>query len=334
MRWFKIITWPIAVFYALVVYIRNFLYDLGFLRSETFSTPTICIGNLSVGGTGKTPMIDFLLTNLKPAYKIAVLSRGYKRKSRGFQLANKNATAKILGDEPYQLYKNHPKVSLAVDADRRNGISNLEALDTFDFILLDDAFQHRKVKPSFSILLTTFDNPYPKDFYIPVGSLRDAKNQAKRANVIVVTKCPVHISDIEKQTLRNLIRPKANQSLLFTSLSYETSFTNGQNQLRFQELKGRKIALVTGIAKPENLVNYLQERNIVFEHIKFNDHHFFSKKELMRFSKYDLVLTTEKDYARLEGKLDYVYYLKVSHEFFQNDKKELLSNLTNALKFH
>lgn len=332
MRWLRLIASPIALIYGLVVYLRNFLYDIGFLKSNSFSTPTICVGNLSLGGTGKTPMIDYLLTTLKSDYKIAVLSRGYKRKSEGFQLADSHSNAEILGDEPYQLFKKHPDVTVAVDANRSEGIVSLEELDDFDLILLDDAFQHRKVKSSFSILLTTFENPYPKDFYIPVGRLRDAKNQSKRSDVIIVTKCPSSLTQSEQLPLKDLIKPKINQDLFFTSFQYAELFTDGTKALSFEELAAKNCVLVTGIAKPEPLVTHLHSKNLNLEHLKFADHSFFSNDDIKKFSQYDIVLTTEKDFARLEGRLENVYYLSVAHKFFDEGEELLLERIRGIFK--
>ena len=189
------IAFPISMVYALVVYLRNFLFDVGILKEISFKTKTICIGNLSVGGTGKTPMIEYLIEMLGNSYKVAVLSRGYRRKSKGFILATPKSTVEKLGDEPYQIYSKYPEIVLAVDGDRCNGISNLENTLNLDVILLDDAFQHRKVRPHYSILLTAYDDLYINDWYLPTGNLRDAKKEAKRANIIVVTKCPNDLSE-------------------------------------------------------------------------------------------------------------------------------------------
>ena len=178
------IAFPISLIYALVVHVRNFLFDTGVFSSKSYRIPTICVGNLSVGGTGKTPMTEYVLRILAER-NTAVLSRGYKRKSDGFYLANAKSTVLELGDEPYQIHRKFPEVAVAVDADRRNGIEKLEKLVNPEVIVLDDAFQHRKVKPTFSILLTTYQNLYVDDWYLPTGSLRDAKKEAKRADLII-----------------------------------------------------------------------------------------------------------------------------------------------------
>lgn len=332
MRWLRIILLPIALIYGVVVYIRNFLYDIHVFRSTSFSVPVIAIGNLSVGGTGKTPMVDFLLGQLKTDYSIAILSRGYKRKSHGFQLGTKKATVEQLGDEPFQLLQRHPDITVAVDANRTEGIRKLMAIDDFDLILLDDAFQHRKVKPHFSILLTTYDRLYSKDFYLPMGSLRDAKNQVKRADFIVVTKCPHDLSDNDKKKLKSSLKPRQGQVLLFSKLKYEGFFTDGKKQIWFNELADKKCALVTAIANPSPLVAHLKSTGVKFEHFGFADHHFFTSKDLNSLKNFDIILTTEKDYTRLQGKIENTYFLRVSHEFFDDGKQWLLRSIKKVVK--
>jgi tetraacyldisaccharide 4'-kinase len=188
---------PFSILYGWITSIRNFLFDKGIFKSYSFDIPIIAVGNLSVGGTGKTPQIEYLIRLLSPNYKIAILSRGYKRKSKGFVLADPTSNAEILGDEPFQIYQKFPNTIVAVDADRKNGIENLLVLNEKpDVILLDDAFQHRKVKAGFYILLTGYDDLFYSDFILPAGNLRESRSGAKRANVIIITKCPKDISKI------------------------------------------------------------------------------------------------------------------------------------------
>ena len=185
------ILFPFALLYGIITSIRNFLFDNGILKSYSFDIPIIAVGNLSLGGTGKTPQIEYLIRLLSPKYKVATLSRGYKRKSKGFILADATSNAEILGDEPFQFFSKFPTIQVAVDADRKNGIEQLLSQNIKpDIILLDDAFQHRKVKAGFYILLTSFDELFINDSIFPVGNLRESKLQAKRANMIIVTKCP------------------------------------------------------------------------------------------------------------------------------------------------
>ena len=319
-RW---ILFPFSLVYALIVKIRNWLYDKGFFKATSFDVPIICIGNLSVGGTGKTPMTDLLINGFKKNHQLAVLSRGYKRKSEGFIIANESHTVEDLGDEPFQLYSNNSDISLAVDADRVNGINQLLRLKKPEVILLDDAFQHRKVAPSFSILLTTYSAPFYADFYLPTGNLRDDKNQYKRADVIVVTKCPAVLSDEEIKRLKHKISPKANQTVLFTTFDYASHFKNNEEKFTFDDVKSKKLALVTGIANAKPLVNHLKSKGLEFKHFNFSDHHFFTPQEVEQFQEYEMIMTTEKDFTRLQHHVDNAVFLSVQHRFLNEGSAEL-----------
>ncbi|MEM9650127.1 MAG: tetraacyldisaccharide 4'-kinase [Bacteroidota bacterium] len=324
------IAFPFSLFYALVVYLRNYLFDIGFFSSRSFSTPIVCIGNLSVGGTGKTPMIEYLVRLLK-GNKVAVLSRGYRRKSKGFLLAEPSSTVTELGDEPYQLYRKFPHLHVAVDANRRNGISQLQKLVEPDIILLDDAFQHRKVKSTYAILLTTYDKLYVDDWYLPTGNLRDSKRESRRADLIVITKCPHQLSAREKANIELKLKPRKHQKLLFGYLEYgELKGTLGAKG-DLEQLKHRGVALVTGIANPSPLVMYLKANGLVFEHLEFPDHHDFTEAQIQNLKRYEVVLTTEKDFVRLEGKLDELFYLEVSHAFSEDDRTVLEKGLMALL---
>ncbi|NAY92493.1 tetraacyldisaccharide 4'-kinase [Muricauda sp. JGD-17] len=325
-RLLRLLAFPISIIYGLVVHIRNFLFDSGVLRSVTFDTPLICVGNLSVGGTGKTPMIEFLVRMLGEN-KVAILSRGYKRKSKGFVLAKSYHTVHDLGDEPFQLYRKFPNVIVAVDADRRNGITQLESKVQPDIILLDDAFQHRQVKPRFSILLTAFDSLYEDDWYLPTGDLRDSKREASRADLIIVTKSPENISTTKRKEITKKFNPKPRQKVLFAHLAYaEVVKSSGSEQLPLSALKNANIALVTGIARPEPLVKFLKSKGLDFKHFKFRDHHDFSERDIESFNNYEIVLTTEKDYVRLMGRLQNLYYLEIAHRFDTDKDRAILES--------
>ncbi|TDT39552.1 tetraacyldisaccharide 4'-kinase [Maribacter spongiicola] len=321
---------PISLIYGLIVFLRNRFYDVGIFSSRQFATKTICVGNLSVGGTGKTPMIELLVRELSENYNVAILSRGYKRKSEGFLLSTEQTTVEELGDEPFQIKTKFPKITVAVDADRRNGISQLEKLIGPDVILLDDAFQHRKVKAGFSILLTSYDNLYSKDWYLPTGDLRDSKREAGRADLIVVTKCPTNLLSSEKNKIRESLHSKPHQKVLFSYLSYNTELKG--DILTLDTLKVKNVTLVTGIANPAPLVKFLNSEGITFEHLKYKDHHFFTDQEIDVLKEKECILTTEKDFVRLETKLTNLSYIEVKHEFFDNTielmKKELLKFMT------
>jgi len=295
-------------------------------------TPTICVGNLSVGGTGKTPMIEWLLNHLSGGSKLAVLSRGYKRKSKGYVLAQPTSTAEEIGDEPLQIYSKFPEVAVAVEADRIKGIEQLQTSRNPDLILLDDAYQHRKVKPSFSILLTSYDQLYTKDWYLPTGNLRDSKSASKRADLIVVTKCPPDLDNEGQSRIKQELNPEMNQKVLFCTLEYDNSLKGEKADLSILDLKNKEVTLITGIANPKPLVEFLQSEEIRFDHREFSDHHYFSGKEIDFFNSRPLVLTTEKDYMRLKNKVDKLYYISVRHRFLGDGReviKKSLENLSN-----
>jgi tetraacyldisaccharide 4'-kinase len=311
----RYILFPIVPIYYLVTWLRNRFYDLGVFESKSYVLPVICVGNLSVGGTGKTPMIEYLIRLLKDEKHIATLSRGYKRNTEGYYLADKNATAKTLGDEPFQFYKkfkNHIKV--AVDADRQNGIQSLMQHEICpEVILLDDAYQHRKVNAGLNILLSTYDNLYTNDWVLPTGNLREPRAGAKRAQIIVVSKCPENLNPSEKSQTIKMINPKDHQNVFFSSITYANEVCSEDKSLNLNVLN--KFTLVTGIADANPLLNYLKSKGLDFEHLNFTDHYNFTKKDIDLFASKSVIITTEKDYVRLyrnEALKDKLYYLPIS----------------------
>ncbi len=332
MRLIRILVFPISLVYAVVVYLRNTLYDIGVLVSYSFETPILCIGNLSTGGTGKTPMTEYIIALLAENYKVAVLSRGYKRQSKGYVLAQANSSVEDLGDEPYQIYQKFKKINLAVDEDRCHGISQLEKTVQPDIIILDDAFQHRKVKPSMNILLTSYNTLYSKDWYLPTGNLRDHKSQAQRADVIIVTKCPSNISEAERQEIIQNLNPNKTQQVLFSSLVYSDELISKDDSFLTSSIKNKDFTLITGIANSEPMVAYLMNLNRDFKHLKFKDHHNFSAKEVESFKSLGLKLTTEKDYVRLVKKVDNLYYLSIKHKFIAQGAQLLEEKIDQSLK--
>lgn len=330
MQLLRKIAFPISLIYALVVHLRNYLFDIGLFKSSSFETPIICVGNLSVGGTGKTPMIEYLVSYFKEKKKVAVLSRGYRRKSTGYTLTNQESKVEDVGDEPLQIFSKHPDISVAVDKDRRNGIQKLQKSIAPDIILLDDAFQHRKVRPDFSILLTAYDNLYMNDWYLPTGNLRDSKKEAKRADIIVVTKCPDQLGKEKQNEIIRTLNPKSQQAVLFSSLSYNENLRGKNASMVLNDLIGKHITLVTGIASPKPLVEYLDNKGIQVEHLQFKDHHFFSSTEIQLFNTKEYVLTTEKDFVRLKGKVENLFYISVKHQFL-GDGASILEKAVNAI---
>ena len=318
---------PIVPVYYLITWLRNLLYDFGVKTSVSFPIPVICVGNLSTGGTGKTPMIEYLIQLLKDDYKIATLSRGYKRKTKGFLLANEHVTSENIGDEPYQFYsKFGSETQVAVDSNRVNGITQLlQNTNTPEVVLLDDAFQHRKVKAGFNILLTTYQKPYFKDIVLPTGDLREPKNGAKRANIIVVTKCPSGITKKEKSLFLKQINAKHEQYVFFSSISYSEEIVSIASKMNLTDLED--FSLVTGIANATPLVKYLKSKNLSFEHLNFKDHHEFSKEDISKFESKKIILTTEKDFMRLrqyKSLEDKLYYLPIKVKVEENNKFDSL----------
>ncbi|MEO0570455.1 MAG: tetraacyldisaccharide 4'-kinase [Bacteroidota bacterium] len=318
--------------YGIVVYVRNLLYDHGILKSKIYETPTICVGNLSVGGTGKTPMIEFLISKLQSKHKLAVLSRGYKRHSKGFQLGSVDVTVEQLGDEPFQVQRKYPGIKVAVDGDRQNGILQLQKLVDPDLILLDDAFQHRKVTPAFSILLTTYSHPFFEDWYLPTGNLRDSQAASRRADCIVVTKCPENMEQKRKEFFEKRLKKFSDQIVLFSTLAYEDTLHGKKANLKLGSLRGKPFTLVTGIANPNPLINHLKMNDLTFEHQRFPDHHSFSPSEVEMLRKIPLLLTTEKDYVRLQDKIENLYYIRIEHQFLYHGEVELLKAIEDKIK--
>jgi len=313
---------PFAILYGFVTSLRNYLYDKGILKSYSFDIPVIAVGNLSVGGTGKTPQIEYLIRLLSPNYKVATLSRGYKRKSEGFILADTNSNAEILGDEPFQYFQKFPQIQVAVDADRRNGITQLlNQKNKPEVILLDDAYQHRKVKAGFYILLTSYDDLFCDDYMLPTGNLRESWSGAKRADMIIVTKCPPAISQLAQETIKKRIG--LNVPLFFSCIEYDEKVYNQKESLEVEMVKPQAKILLAGIAKPKPFFEYLQNEND--EIITFPDHHHFSESDILNIkNKADnkIIVTTEKDFVRLQAFIlkARLYYLPIKSKLISNQE--------------
>jgi len=294
------------------------------LKSYTFNLPIVAVGNLSVGGTGKTPQIEFLIRLLSNKYKVATLSRGYKRKSSGFILADANVNAKIIGDEPYQYFTKFPDIQVAVDADRKNGIEQLLSNSSKpDVILLDDAYQHRRVKAGFYILLTSYNELYPDGFQLPTGNLRENRSGAKRANVIVVTKCPSDLSKQEQEIIKRKLAILPNQTLFFSTIEFDDYVYSENEKQLVSEIQNVDKLLLAGIAKPQSFFAHLQSDKKAC--LTFSDHHQFSEKDLLEIknkAQNNIIITTEKDYMRLKGSLpkEQLYFLPIKTKFlFEGD---------------
>ena len=320
----RILLFPIAILYGLIVGLRNFLFDVNFLKSFEFDIPIICVGNLNVGGTGKSPQIEYLIRLLSDKYNVATLSRGYKRESKGFLLANDDSNAKILGDEPFQFYSKFKKILVAVDADRKNGIENLLSLPQKpDVILLDDAFQHRKVKAGFYILLTSFNDLYCDDFILPTGNLRESRRGSQRANLIIVTKCPKNLSEIEQEKIRKKININSNQDLFFSFIDYDERVYSELNTLDISEILQEDKVLLAGIANPKPFFEFLKLSNDIV--LEYPDHYNFNKNDVEKIKKLSenkKIITTEKDYVRLKSEnIKNLYYLPIKSSFLNQSKQ-------------
>ncbi len=332
MNFIRKLLFPLGGLYWLITFIRNWLYDLGIFTSKSYELPVIAIGNLSAGGTGKTPQTEYIIRLLKDTYKIAVLSRGYKRSSKGFVLANDVVTASELGDESFQMYSKFPEISVAVCEDRQTGIDNLISNSNPDIILLDDAFQHRKVKAGFYILLTAYDDLFSDDFILPFGNLRESVIGKKRANLFVVTKCPKNISELNKDEVK--LKLNVNAPVFFTSIDYDSKVFSTENSFSVSDILSKEKVIVAGIAKPKYFIDYLNSGTDKV--MIYPDHHNFSEveiSEINELSKDKIIVTTEKDFMRLNGKIksSNLFYLPIQSKFI-SDKEQFDALISNWVK--
>ena len=342
---FRYLLLPITWLYGAIIWLRNRLYDKNILKSASFNFPIICVGNLATGGTGKTPMTEYLIRLLKNNYKTATLSRGYKRKTEGFAIADENTTALEIGDEPMQFHQKFPDVSIAVGEERIVAIPQLlhERPDT-EVIILDDAFQHRQVKAGLNIILTDHANLYTRDFILPAGDLRDVRSSSKRANIIIVTKCKADLSETEKQAIIAEIDPAPGQTIYFTTIVYGRPyhlFTKEEIEIK----PDHGILLVCGIANPRPLKEHLTRLADSYDMLRYADHHIFHSNDLkdirQQFGKISsaqkIVLTTEKDAVRLEKfekeLSDFpVYVIPIEHQFLFNEAALFNDQVTGFIK--
>ena len=329
----RILLLPIVPVYYVITGLRNYLYDCRMLKTTAFSTPVIAVGNLSTGGTGKSPMIEYLLSFLSSSFKIAVLSRGYGRKSKGFKLVNYKDQAVEVGDEPLQFKNKFRDVEVAVDEKRVRGIKTLLKTRNPELILLDDAYQHRKVKAGHYILLTTYQNLYVNDIVLPTGNLREPKCGAKRASTVVITKCPFDLSVSKSQEIADQLKLKSSQNLYFTGIDYENVVKNEKEERSLKSFGDESFLLVTGIANPKPLVRFLRNKNLSFDHLNFADHHNFNEKDILKFKSYPLILCTEKDYVRLSSHFSsgQLWYQPIRTKFLFNAAHDFESKINDYI---
>ena len=344
MEYFRILLYPLSIIYGLITSIRNFLYNTGILHSVEFSIPVICVGNITVGGTGKTPQTEYLADLLRKDFRVAVLSRGYKRKSRGFRIVSPGLTASETGDEPLQIAGKYPDVLVAVDRNRVNGVQKIMQIqpDT-EVIILDDAFQHRRITPGFSILLSDFERLIIRDHMLPYGNLRESISNIRRADIILVTKSPVDISPIQCRLIAKEIDKAPYQNLYFTSINHkppvqlfpEGKFTVAQPDLL--QLHETGIVLVTGIANPKQLKEYIEKTADEVIHLRYPDHYTYREDDIRTIketfeklaSPLRYIITTEKDAVRLkefsniaDSIKSVIFYIPVGISFLNDDSNE------------
>ncbi|MBN3035251.1 MAG: tetraacyldisaccharide 4'-kinase [Bacteroidales bacterium] len=338
MNFLSFILLPFSFLYGFIVWIRNKLFDWGILRSESFGLPVISVGNLSLGGTGKTPHIEYLIRLLEPEYRIAVLSRGYKRNTRGFRLLTVDSTAGEAGDEPLQVFRKFPGIQVAVSESRVLGVRQLmQMTPSPQVILLDDAFQHRYIRPGLSILLTDYRNLYVRDYVVPSGTLREFRMGARRADMIIVTKTDPVLSPIIRRQIREELKPSAHQKLFFSYLRHEDWQPFPGNVSCGEQKKYYSVLLVAGVANTYPLEQHLRGFCEELDVLRYPDHHRYTEDDMQDILRaYDrlvsrnrVIVTTEKDLGRLTGAGAQAHfrdipvcYIPVCVDIHQQDRKE------------
>lgn len=334
MNWRKLLL-PFSGLWWIITEVRNGLYNARIFPSKKFKKPVIIIGNLSLGGTGKSPHVIHVLSILHSFYKVAALSRGYGRRTKGFKVANYDSTATEIGDEPMQFFNRFKnRIVVSVGEDRVEAIKKLSKLFKLDVFVLDDAFQHRRLRTDMNIVLTDFRQRYTKDFLVPTGYLRESARNARRAQIIIVTKCPDDLAEKDKQLIRKELRIRQKQSLFFSKIIYADTLEHRKFPIPMTESKKLNVLSITGIASPEHFVEYLKLNFNKVHSMTFPDHYIFKeddiKQILTAFHHIEgekIILTTEKDYMRLRHEysiVDNLYYLPISIKI---DKEEEFNHL-------
>lgn len=325
--------------YGFVVWFRNKLFDYKIIKQHEFDVPVISVGNISVGGTGKTPHAEYIINLLKDDYNVSLLSRGYGRKTKGFVLADDSSTSKTIGDEPAQINRKIKNITVAVDANRVRGINKLIENNSVNTIVLDDAFQHRYVKPGMNILLIDYYNPISKDYILPAGNLREPSREKDRAHIIFITKSPKDIKPIRRRIIEKDLNLYPYQSLYFTTFNYGTPiniFNKNNIDLSFVDT----FIVFTGIANPKPLYEYLKKFSENIIKLKFSDHHKWTKDDFNKIltkhnkteNKNKIIITTEKDYNRVIDS-DFIdiltdlpiYYIPIEVDFLDQEKKKVFN---------
>lgn len=333
MKMWTIFLHPLAWIYGKITVLRNYFFDQGVLKSHFVEQASIGVGNLSTGGTGKSVVIDYLITHFKTNFSVTVLSRGYKRATKGVVIATQNSSAETLGDEPFQFFSKHPGINVVVAEKRLQALRVIFAKESKpDLLLFDDLMQHRYVVPKLMILTTTYAQPYFEDRLLPLGRLRETPSGARRAEIILVTKCPADLTLEERNRIVTKTNPSPNQALFFTTIEYSKTILNQEHSKLLTSFTS-PFLLVTGIANPTPLVKHLHEKKIQFSHLEFPDHHAFRPHEIENIRKLQqgrILLTTEKDFGRLQPHFapGEVYYLPIKMGFLlKKEEKEFLKLL-------
>lgn len=321
------ILFPIAAIYWLVVFVRNRLYDLGFFSSEKGELPTVVIGNLVTGGSGKTPHAEFVIRMLNEGRRVAFLSRGYRRSTSGFRLAGAEDSAASLGDEPFQVFSKFTDIKVAVCENRIEGIRQLHRQTDAQVVVLDDAFQHRRLSGHVNILLTDFNRPFWDDYMLPAGNLRDNGMEKRRADIIIVTKCPADLTENQRAMLTKKIQPTENQSVFFTTIIYGKPVQICGDPIQSADI--RKVAGFAGLANPDSFSQYLQSQYELVKFKKFPDHHNFSPFDIRNLwdecgNFASALFTTEKDAVKLKDVSELVdipiFFLPIEIHFLQDEE--------------
>lgn len=351
-----LVLWMLSGIYAVIVRTRNWMFDSKILRSKSFNFPIISVGNLTVGGTGKTPHTEYIVSLLSQSMKVATLSRGYKRKTSGFVLADASATGATIGDESYQIKRKFPEVAVAVDGNRRRGISKLltnKDLQPLSAIVLDDAFQHRYVTPGLNILITDFNRLFTDDHILPYGRLREPIHSKSRANIIIVSKCPETLHPMDFRVISKKINIFPYQSLYFTTYQYGEIYPLFNSLASSQpttvtDIKAEKmhVLIVTGIVSPQGIYEHIEKFTPNYDKITFSDHHNFTQKDYRSIERKfnetknpKILLVTEKDAARIvndnnlpEELKPSIYVLPIKVKFLSGQEPKFNQQLTTYVK--
>lgn len=331
--------WPATFLYRIVVSLRNFLYENNIFKTKEYNMPIISIGNISVGGTGKTPHTEFILRMLKDEFKVATLSRGYKRKTKGFRIVETTDSHFDSGDEPLQIKQKFPDVIVSVCESRTEGVEKLRDLyPDLNLIILDDAFQHRKITPGLSILLNNYNHPIASDYLLPLGRLREPRSASHRAHIVIYSKCPENLKPIERRILSKEVDIMPYQYLFFSTLKYldlKPVFENQTESISTEGLKEFNVVALTGIARSGNLTEFLEKHCKSVSHLKYPDHYNFNRKDIAGIQKIftetsgnKIIVVTEKDAVRLKSDnlfddefKKYVYCIPIEVELLCSDEE-------------